>query len=127
VTERKDIGARLEAWARWATSRTRGGADCMTGAVCEGMRRAELGDVWSGHTVRDNLDDDTADAIRIQRGMVHLSLQHRLVLNWTYIEQARPEVVCRMCNIPVRPISEFVRIFRDAQAAIEDIVDSGNR
>lgn len=124
MTQRKDIGARLEAWARWATRSSRGGSDCMTGAICESMRRAELGDVWSGHHVRDDIDDDTADAVCIQRGMVQLSVQHRFVLHWRYIERARREVICRMCNIPVKPISEFERIFVDAQCAIEEIVDS---
>jgi hypothetical protein len=121
VTERKDIGARLEAWARWATARQARGADSMTGAVCERMRRAALGDVWSGHEVRDELDE--RDAVAIQRGMAHITLQQRLMLHWTYIEQARPEVVCRMLKLPVRPISLFVSAFRDAQTAIEKVVD----
>jgi hypothetical protein len=88
------------------------------------MRRASLGDVWSGHEVRDETDD--ADAYRIEQGMRKLTVQHRLMLHWCYIEQARPEIVCRKLSIPVRPASEFVERFRAAQAAIEDIVDNGN-
>lgn len=124
MTERKDIGARLENWARWATSTRGGGADSMTGAVCERMRKAALGNVWSGHDVRDQVDDD--DAIRFEVGMRELAIPQRLLLHWCYIEQAQPEMVCRKCSIPVRPASEFVTRFRAAQEAIEDIVDSGN-
>jgi hypothetical protein len=123
VTRRKDIGERLENWARWATARNwGGGADSMTGAVCERMRKAALGNVWSGHEVREQLDEH--DAWAIQRGMAHITLQQRMILHWTYIEQARPEVVCRMTKLPVRPISIFVAAFHDAQYAIEDAVDS---
>lgn len=125
MTQRKDIGARLENWARWATSTRGGGADCMTGAVCERMRKAALGNVWSGHDVRDQVDDK--DAIKFEVGMRELSTLHRLLLHWCYIEQAPPELVCRKVAIPVRPASEFVSRFREAQAAIEDIVDGGNR
>lgn len=125
MIERKDIGARLENWARWATARAARGADCMTGAICESLRKAALGNVWSGHDVRDLLDE--RDAVRFEIGMRELSVPHRLLLHWCYIEQAQPEVICRKLSIPIRPASEFVVRFREAQAAIEDIVDEGNR
>lgn len=125
MTERKDIGARLENWARWCFLTGGRGADCMTGAICESLRKAALGNVWSGHEVRDETND--ADAIAIERGMRFLEVAHRLMLFWCYIEQARPEVVCRKLSIPARPASEFVQRFRAAQEAIEDIVDGGNR
>jgi len=126
VTEQKDIGARLEGWARWCMSTRKSGADSMTGAICESMRKAALGNVWSGHDVRDRVDED--DAVRIERGMRLLTVAHRLMLHWCYIEQARPEVVCRKLSIPARPASEFVERFRAAQEAIEDAVDNvGNR
>lgn len=119
----KDIGARLENWARWATARAGRGADCMTGAICESLRKAALGNVWSGHDVRDTLDE--ADAVAIERAMRDLLLQQRLLLQWCYIEQARPEVVCRKVSIPIK---EFVERFRAAQEAIEDLTDNeGNR
>ncbi len=107
-------------------SRPRQGADSMTGAICESMRKAALGNVWSGHDQRDPVDE--ADAVRIERGMRALPVAQRLLLHWCYIEQARPEVVCRKLSIPVRPASEFVSRFREAQEAIEDAVDNeGNR
>jgi hypothetical protein len=123
VTEHKDIGSRLENWARWATARGSRGADCMTGAICESLRKAALGNVWSGHDERNQIED--SDAIRIELGMRKLPCQQRLLLDWCYIEQARPEVVCRKLSIPIK---DFVERFREAQDAIEDIVDNeGNR
>ncbi len=119
---RKTIGERLENWARWATARAARGADSMTGAICESMRKAALGNVWSGHDVRDPTDEQ--DAMTIELGMRKLSTLHRLLLDWCYIQQARPEVVCRKLSIPIK---EFVDRFRDAQDAIEDATDTGNR
>lgn len=123
MKERKDIGARLEGWARWCMARPRQGADSMTGAICESMRKAALGNVWSGHDQRDLVDE--ADAVAIERAMRDLPVQQRLLLHWCYIEQARPEVVCRKVSIPIK---EFVERFRAAQEAIEDLTDNeGNR
>lgn len=118
MTERRDIGWRLENWSRWATARGSRGADSMTGAICESMRRSALGDVWSGHQVGDGID--AKDAARIQMAMPKVPLAQRLLLNWCYIEQARPEVVARKCSFPV---GEFVPRFREAQAAIESVVE----
>ncbi len=120
MMERKDIGARLEAWARWARLSGDRGNDCMTGVICESMRRAALGNVWSGHDTADAIDD--ADAIRIERGMSILPVKPRLLLWWCYIRNAPPEVVCRKLSIPVRPSSVFVEQFRAAQDEIEGIV-----
>jgi hypothetical protein len=125
LTERRDIGLRLENWARWATARGRRGADCMTGAICDSMRRSALGDVWSGHEVSAGID--AKDASRIQMAMPRITVAQRVLLNWCYIEQARPEIVARKCGFPVK---EFVARFRDAQAAVEDAaddLDDGNR
>jgi len=126
LTERRDIGWRLENWARWATARVPRGADCMTGAICESLRRSALGDVWSGHQVGDGRIDPK-DAARIQLAMPRIPFAQRLLLNWCYIEQARPEIVARKCSFPVR---EFKERFYAAQAAIEDAADDledGNR
>jgi hypothetical protein len=86
----------------------------MTGAICESLRRSALGNVWSGHQVGTGID--SRDAARIQMAMPRIPVAQRLLLNWCYIEQARPEVVARKCSFPAR---EFVPRFREAQAAIE--------
>lgn len=121
MTERKDIGARLENWARWATAKGARGSDCMTGAICDDMRK-NSGLVREGHSGIDRIDD--SDAVKVELGMRKLPMQQRLLLDWCYIEQARPEVVCRKVSIPMK---EFVERFMEAQEAIEEIVDSGNR
>lgn len=122
MTERKDIGTRLENWGRWCTARAGRGADCMTGAICESMRKAALGNVWSGHDQRDATDEQ--DAVLIERGMRDLPDAQRLLLWWCYIKQQHPGYVARKLSFPV---AEFVERFRAAQEAIEDIVDGGNR
>lgn len=78
MSGRKDIGARLEAWAA-------GGAD----------------------------------AALIEQAMPLLTVAQRTMLHACYIEQTRPEVVCRRLSIPARPAAEFVQRFRAAQAAVE--------
>lgn len=125
MTERKDIGARLENWARWAKGHVRGngGAACMTGAICESLRRASLGEVWSGHQVSESGNIDAKDAERIQFALPKITQAQRWLLHWCYTKQEKPEMVARLCRFPVR---EFVARFRDAQEAIEDAVDSGN-
>lgn len=125
MTARLDISTRLENWSRWATARGARGADCMTGAICESLRKAALGNVWSGHTVYE--DTNELDAMAIQRAMGQIALQQRLLLHWCYIEQARPEVVCRMVSLPVKPISVFVDALLAAKDAIEDATDGNNR
>lgn len=122
MTQRKDIGARLENWARWCHAGGSRGADCMTGAVCESLRKAALGNVWSGHEISDRID--TKDAERIQLAMPKITQAQRWLLHWCYIKQEQPEKVARFCRFPVR---EFVARFREAQAAVEDAVDDGNR
>ena len=92
----------------------------MTGAICESMRKAALGTVWSGHDVRDPVDE--ADAVAIEKAMRKLSDFHRLILHWFYIERARPEVICRKLSIKARPSSEFDSQFLAAQEAIECII-----
>lgn len=125
MTERKEIGWRLENWAKWATAHSARGADSMTGAICESMRKAAQGEL--GPAPRDDITRDDHDAVRIEIGMRKLLRFHRLLLHWCYIEQARPEIVCRKLSIPVRPASEFVAKFHEAQAAIEDAANDGNK
>lgn len=119
MNDRRDIGSRLENWARWATL-TSGpvAAASQTGAICERLRKAELGSAGSNDE-RRKIDED--DALLLEMGMRKLKTFDRLLLWWCYIDQARPEVVCRKLSIPRQPPSEFVRLFRTAQGAIGEI------
>ena len=117
MTERRDIGSRLEIWARWATLTTGPvSAASQTGAICERLRKAELGSA-GGSDERRKVDED--DALLLELAMRKLKTFDRLLLWWCYIDQARPEVVCRKLSIPRHPATEFMRLFRSAQTSIE--------
>lgn len=121
MTERRDIGSRLENWARWATATGAPSAASQTGAICDRLRKAELGSS-GGSDERRKIDED--DALLLERHMPRLKTFDRLLLWWCYIDQARPEVVCRKLSIPRHPATEFVRLFRAAQDAIESMVSN---
>jgi hypothetical protein len=120
LTERRDIGSRLENWARWATL-TSGpiAAASQTGAICERLRKAELGSA-GGSDERRKIDED--DALLLELAMRKLKTFDRLLLWWCYIDQARPEVICRKLSIPRNPATEFIRLLRNAQITIDNIV-----
>lgn len=119
MTERRDIGSRLENWARVYQDRPRQGIS-PTAAYCDQLRREALGDT-SASPERRKIDEE--DAHRIERGMRELETKHRLLLYWCYVRQAMPEVVCRKCSIAHRPATIFIDMFRAAQRAIETVVE----
>ena len=114
--ERRDIGSRLENWARWNTSGGRTIGVSPTGAYCDRLRREALGDEPKQGERRTV---DEADALLIERAMPKLDTRTRMLLYWCYIKQAQPEVVCRKMSIAHRPATVFVEQFRQAQAAVE--------
>lgn len=117
IDERREIGSRLENWARWATINSGPvAAASQTGAICERLRKAELGSA-GGSDERRKVDEN--DAMLLELGMRKLKTFDRLLLWWCYIDQARPEVVCRKLSIPRHPATEFVRLFHEAQVSIE--------
>ncbi|WP_371763371.1 hypothetical protein [Massilia sp.] len=118
MTDRRDIGSRLENWARVYRDHTRVGIS-PTGAYCDQLRRDAEGEKPAPE--RRKLDE--ADAQLIERGMRELETKHRMLLYWCYIRQAQPEVVCRKMAIAHRPATVFVKAFRDAQDAIAHIVE----
>lgn len=115
--QRRDIGSRLENWARWATINSGPvAAASQTGAICERLRKAELGSAGSSDE-RRRIDED--DALLLELGMRRLRTFDRLLLWWCYIDQAPPHVVCRKLSIPHRPATQFLQAFRAAQLSIE--------
>jgi hypothetical protein len=118
LTERRDIGSRLENWARVFRDTTRVGIS-PTAAFCDQLRREAMGEQPAPE--RRKLDEE--DARRIEIGMRELETKHRMMLYWCYIRQAQPEVVCRKMAIAHRPATVFVSLFRQAQAAIQSVVD----
>ena len=119
--ERRDIGLRLENWSRWATAGTRTIGVSPTGAYCDRLRREALGDEPKQGERRTV---DEADALLIERAMRHVDNRTRMLLYWCYIKQAQPEVVCRKMSIAHRPATVFVEQFRQAQAAVQCLLDN---
>ena len=118
--ERRSIGRRLENWGAWANagpSRGGGGADCMTGVICDSMRRNAVGELHAPAPVNDRLD--IPDAETINRAITKIPEVHRWVLHWTYVVCAKPWGVAGACGFPTR---EYGVRLGDAQAAIEAAV-----
>ena len=119
--ERRDIGLRLENWCRWATAGTRTIGVSPTGAYCDRLRREALGDEPKQGERRQV---DEADALLVERAMPKLDTRTRMLLYWCYIKQAQPEVVCRKMSIAHRPATVFVEQLRQAQAAVQYLLDN---
>lgn len=114
------ILARLENWGKWANMRNRRRNETMTGVVCDNLRRAALGNVWAGSDVRDPVDD--ADAQRVEAAWCSLREPHKSMLWHCYIDNARPEVVCRKMRLPVRPIAVFASWLEKAVLEVERVL-----
>ena len=115
--ERRSIGRRLENWGAWANflgNRGSSGADCMTGVICESMRRHAVGELHPPAPVNDRVDIPDAEAIN--RAITRIPEIHRWVLHWTYVVCAKPWGVAGACGFPTR---EYWIRLGDAQAAIE--------
>jgi hypothetical protein len=111
---------RLENWARWAGSGGRNRESrsiTMTGIVCDRLRKASLGNVWSGVQPRTELDD--SDAQQVEQAWSRLEPRYRELLRWWYVRRARPEFICRRLGIKLFPRSVFDLELKRAENAIE--------
>lgn len=117
MTERRDIGSRLENWGAWARERARGGIS-PTAAFCDRLRREAMGDLCGPGGNRRRLDD--VDAVVIEGAILQLAEMQRLLLKLCYVEQSPPEFVARRCRFKVR---DFVSAFRSAQRAVECVAE----
>lgn len=117
--DHREIGARLENWARWATESERQIGSSATAKMID-RAKLEAGIVEPRTNERRAVDD--ADALLIERAMRHLTTQHRMLLWWCYIRQARPEVVCRKMSIQHKPATVFIDLFRQAQTEVKAIL-----
>jgi len=112
--QHRDIGSRLENWARaYRPTRTIGVS--ATGAFCDRLEREANGEKPTG----DRRKGDEEDARVIELAMRHVSRRDRLMLRYCYIDQSRPEEVCRKLSIAHRPAAVFVTVFRQAQSSVE--------
>ena len=71
---------------------------------------------------RRKLDEKDSHAIEV--AMRHLSRRDRLMLRCCYIAQERPKAVCRKLSVAHRPGAVFMTVFRQAQAAIECLLNN---
>ncbi|MEH6435792.1 hypothetical protein [Massilia sp. DD77] len=122
MTDRRDIGARLENWARVYRPTRQIGVSA-TGKFCDQLEREANGEKPTGE--RRKVDE--ADAQAIEDAMRLLSYRDRVLLKLCYIDQARPEEVCRKLSIAHRPMTVFVNVFRQAQATVESLVKMNER
>lgn len=96
MTDRRDIGSRLENWSWWV--------------------RAEAGKDSPASTERRQLDPH--DARLVEACMLQLRTFDRLLLWWCYIDQCTAAQVCQKLRISSRPATAFVAAFRVAQQAV---------
>lgn len=114
--DKKSTRDRISNWAQWSRGGGRRGADSMTGIVCDSMRRAALGDVWSGSGAGLKVDD--ADAALVERAWKTLMPKHKELLRWHFIRNATPGFICRRLGIVQRPTSIFDIELARAEEAI---------
>lgn len=113
----KNIRDRLANWADCSRGGAPRGGECMTNVVCSSLRRAALGEVWSGHSGRQQLDH--ADGDLVERSWKTLAPLHKELLRWHYIRSAPPGLICRRLGIKPRPTAVFDLELRRAEVAIE--------
>lgn len=119
MTELRDIGSRLENWARVYHDNPRPGLS-PTAAFCDQLRREAEGD--NSPPERRKVDED--DAELIERGMRKIDTRHRMLLWWCYVKQETPEKVTRRLGIQTKPAVLFIDAFRHAQAAAQALAES---
>jgi len=120
--DRRDIGSRLENWARVYRPQRQIGVSA-TAKFCDQLQREAEGEKPSG----ERRKVDQADAEAIERAMRLLSHRDRLMLKLCYIDQDRPEAVCRKLGLSHRPATIFVTAFRKAQGAVELLLNNNDR
>lgn len=117
MTVNHDIDARLINWASWLYSlESHKGATSITGIICESMRNAALGNVWSGNNVREPIDEH--DAQIIEHAMRSLIKPKRDALRLHYVERTRWQIVCRRAHVRVSR-EHFEMVMRQAREAVE--------
>lgn len=97
MTDRRDIGSRLENWAR----------------LFHRQRSAEQ---------QDRRAFDELDARLLEHAMQALPTLQRSLLWWSYVRMETPEQVARRLGLQVKPAVLFVEAFQHAQAAAKHLV-----
>ncbi|WP_409266837.1 hypothetical protein [Massilia sp. BHUDP2] len=124
VQEQRAIESRLINWSRWTTAPMHSRvASSQTGAICDRLRRAALGDQDSSDE-RRKIDEN--DALLIERNLWKLRGTQRSLLRMHYVNNWRWPVILRMLRQKVRK-AHFDILLANAQEAIEYEIDNTKR
>ncbi len=116
--ERRSIESRLENWSRWATAGDGArAAACMTGAICEAMRKAKDG--CASATEYGVRAINTDDAVLVARAMVRVTFSHRRLLGLHYVDRQRRGFIAALLRFPP---ALFEGKLGEAQAAVEAVL-----
>lgn len=115
------IRKRLDNWVRWSRGGNYGGADCMTGAICDRLRKAALGLVSSGP---EQPAIDVEDALAVNDAWRIQSLRIKNLLLWYYVENKPPAIICRRLRIRLWPARFLNDELQAAEDALEKTLDS---
>jgi hypothetical protein len=115
------IRQRLDNWARWSRGGNYGGADCMTGAICDRLRKAALGLVSSGP---EQPLIDVEDALAVNDAWRIQPFRIKNLLLWHYVENKPPAIICRRLRIRLWPARFLSDELQDAEDALKKVLDS---
>jgi DNA-directed RNA polymerase specialized sigma24 family protein len=123
--DRSGITQRCENWGRWAKS-SEGpvAAACMTGAICESLRRAELGTAPT--VMLGERAIDTADAVLVGRAMVRLSLDQRRILGLLYVDGQRKGFIAALVRFHPDDFDQRLAAAQDALSAALSVCQNSN-
>jgi hypothetical protein len=116
--DRGDITLRLENWGRWAKSADGPfAAACMTGAICESLRRAAEGSAPSADAGVRFID--SSDAMLIGRAMVKVAFDERRLLGLLYVDAARKGYIAALLRFHPQ---DFDKRLAEAQDALQAVL-----
>lgn len=123
--DRSGITQRCENWGRWAKS-SEGpvAAASMTGAICESLRRAELG--TASTVIPGERAIDTADAVLVGRAMVRLSLDQRRILGLLYVDGQRKGFIAALVRFHPDDFEQRLAAAQDALSAALSVYQNSN-
>lgn len=112
MTQPRDIGWRLENWARWVSDDGPRPGMCMVGRLVHRKEREEQ----PVATVCERRRTDEVDAVLIGRAMVRITIDQRRLLGLHYVDEQRDGFIAALLRFPA---PEFDRRMAIAQHAVE--------
>gem|GEM_PF-6989857 len=100
------------------------GYKCMTAVACNLLRIAANGAPPGKKTLASM---NFEDAAIIQRAYMQLGVKHQMLLKNLYVLEQAPNAICRQLSIKHTPGHHWNRALAEAQEAVGDILNNGNR